>query len=68
MNASLYHQEAAGKEAHLPAIHDVGNVALHDGGQWGDVLPVHVHKENVSVGDGPGKTQSRKIFRSLHIL
>ena len=63
-------QKAAGKEAHLPAVHDGGNVALHDGGQWGDVLPVHVHQENVPVGDGPGKPHSRQIFyrpiTSLH--
>ena len=66
-------QEEAGKEAHLSAVHDVGDVALHDGGQRGDVLPVHVHQENVPVGDGPGRRQSgikhkRKCFQGFVLL
>ena len=57
-------QKAAGEEAHLPAVHDGGNAALHDGGERRDVLPVHVHQENVPMGDGPGNRQSRKTTYS----
>ena len=45
-------QEEAGQEEHLPAVHAGGDADLHDGLHGREVLPVHVHQEDVPVGDG----------------